>query len=87
MAIKLVVKVAKTTTDIELSGISIAEITGERVPCTAKLSPITLYKNDIIKLIIITFLLVFEKFINVPSLLKEDESSIPSQAGEKLFIS
>lgn len=32
-----------TTIVIELNGIRIAAITGDRAPCTAKLSPITLY--------------------------------------------
>ena len=42
---------------------------------------------EIIKLIIMIFLLVLEKVIKFPSLLKEVESNIPSQAGEKLFMS
>jgi hypothetical protein len=36
---KLVAKVATSTTDIELTGISTAAISGDRIPFTAKLNP------------------------------------------------
>lgn len=47
LAIIFVPIVVNITIDIELIGINIAETNGDKVPCTAKLSPTKLYKNDI----------------------------------------
>ena len=55
--------VVNTITDIELSGINIAAIKGDKVPCTAKNSPIILYKNEIKKLIIIILMLILANCI------------------------
>jgi hypothetical protein len=40
----------KTTTVTELTGMSTAANKGDKVPCTAKNSPVILYKIEIIKL-------------------------------------
>ena len=53
---KLTVSVANATTLIELTGIKTAAISGERVPCTAKKIPATLYRNEIKKLILTIFI-------------------------------
>ncbi len=45
--------VTNITTDIELMGISIAAMMGERFPDTANNKPMILYKKDITKLIFI----------------------------------
>jgi hypothetical protein len=42
LAKKPVIPIAKSTTDIELVGISTAAMSGESMPCTAKYNPITL---------------------------------------------
>jgi hypothetical protein len=41
---------------MELTGIRIAAIIGDKTPCTAKLNPTILYSIDKIKLQVITFL-------------------------------
>ena len=55
------------TTEIELKGIRIAEITGESKPCIAKVKPMRLYNNDITKLILMTFIAFFERFKKEPN--------------------
>ena len=77
-------KVAKATTLIELMGIRMAAINGESVPCTAKEIPTTLYRKEIIKLILTTTIEVEVKLMKSKSLLNFEDSIIPSQAGEKL---
>ena len=42
------VRVVNKTTEIELSGISIAATNGDSTPSIANVSPAALYKNDII---------------------------------------
>lgn len=48
--INLVAKVANATTETELTGINMAAIIGDRFPEIAKLIPIMLYTNEIVKL-------------------------------------
>ena len=61
LAIKLVIPVANNMTEIELTGINIAAISGDRFPDTAKLIPTILYKNEMTKLDRIIFMAVLEK--------------------------
>ena len=58
-------KLTNATTEIELAGIKIAAIIGDNCPVTAKYKPITLYKNDINKLILTTFKDVFVNLMNL----------------------
>src|SRR5690606_13904917 len=70
-----------------LIGIKIAANNGDIVPCTAKLSPTTLYVNDMAKLMCITLTASFAKAKNDGNLANESPSKIASQPGEKLLIS
>ena len=75
---------ANTTTEIELSGIRMAATIGDNTPCTANPNPTKLYKNDIVKLIKIILILIFENSINFGNRLNFSASKIASLAGQKL---
>jgi len=55
----LVTTVTNTTTETELKGIKIAAIIGDNCPVIAKYIPTILYKNDTIKLALITAIVCF----------------------------
>lgn len=59
--IKRVVIVENATTDTELTGISMAAITGDITPMRAMLTPKTLYKKEITKL---KYTIATEIFVN-----------------------
>ena len=52
VARKLVASVVKTTTEIELAGMRMAETRGESFPLTAKPTPMTLYNIEMMKLLV-----------------------------------
>ena len=79
--------VVNKTIEIELAGIKIAAITGDKLPDTAYKSPMMLYNREIIKLPIIMLRVIFEKSRKNFKSLKREPSKIASHAGEKLFIS
>src|SRR5665647_724155 len=86
LALKEDSKVTSNTILMLLAGISMAATIGERVPCTAKESPIILYKMESVKLaatIILPDLAYARNWWIIPILLL---SIMASQAGENCAV-
>jgi len=83
----LVLIVANKTTDIELIGINMAAIIGERLPVTANRRPMILYKKEITKLTLMTPIVLCVSFKKSGSSSKLRASSMASHAGEKTLMS
>ena len=69
-----------------LQGIRIAAIMGDKTPCTAKDIPIILYKTDITKAAITTFLLALHNLMRCTSCGSWAAERMASLAGVKLLL-
>ena len=81
---KLTEKLANTTTDTELIGISIAATIGVRFPWTANDNPTRLYRNEIRNPALTMFMLRCVNSMNCASPENFFDWRMASQAGEKL---